>query len=326
MGGYDQSRFISNNVSFSFGSDDSRRLTLVIQSITATNTLHGAVEPLSSGILALIDSTVPHIWLPTSACAVFERAFGLIYDNTTDLYIINDTTHEHLQRLNPKVTLKLGNSVSEGDTVAIQLPYGAFDLQASLPIYANETNYFPLRRAMNESQFTLGRTFLQEAYVTADYERMNFSVGQAVHTDNRKPQIIMINSNNNTANKPTGSVAMTRTSSSNLNPGQISGIALGSLALVVVVAVFGLLFVRHKRQQRRVETNTKALAELPTTKPPPSMPNSITGPSPKRDLSTINTVFGELPVYSQNNQRYRSLTRTGAQELLGSPAAAELES
>jgi hypothetical protein len=72
---------------------------------------------------------------------------------------------DHVPAMNPVLTFMLGNTVDGGQTVSIDLPYNAFDLQADYPIYPNATNYFPLRRASNDTQYTLGRVFLQEAYV-----------------------------------------------------------------------------------------------------------------------------------------------------------------
>jgi hypothetical protein len=82
---------------------------------------------------------------------------------------VNDTIHSSLQSLNPSVTFKLGNTISGGPTIEIKLPYNAFDLQASWPIYPNATNYFPLRRAANDTQYIIGRTFLQEAFATLEF-------------------------------------------------------------------------------------------------------------------------------------------------------------
>ena len=163
LGGYDASRFVPNNVSFPFSSFDEARLTLAIQEITASNTPNGVVSLLPTGILSLIDSTLPYIWLPQDACDLFEQAFHLVYDNATDLYLVNDTIHSQLQQLSPSITFKLGTEVIGGEFVDIVLPYGAFDLQASYPIYPNATNYFPIRRAANATQYTIGRAFLQEA-------------------------------------------------------------------------------------------------------------------------------------------------------------------
>ncbi|KAK2628788.1 hypothetical protein QTJ16_001891 [Diplocarpon rosae] len=192
LGGYDASRFVPNNVTFAFNQDDSRPLTVGVQAIQAKNTLLGTVSLLPSGILALIDSTVPEIWLPATACTIFESAFGLQYDPHTDRYLVNTTTHASLTSLDPVLSFKLGNLAEGGEAVIISLPYKAFDLQASWPIYANATNYFPLRRAANDSQYTMGRTFLQEAYVIADYERSNFSVSQCLFQENNPQRLVGI--------------------------------------------------------------------------------------------------------------------------------------
>lgn len=166
LGGYDASRFTPNNMTFPFSQDDSRSLTVGLQAIEATNTLLGVASLLPVGILSLIDSTVPEIWLPVSACTIFEKAFGLQFDPHTNRYLVNESIHSQLTSLNPVLTFRLGNAISGGESIDITLPYQAFDLQATYPIYPNATNYFPLRRAANDSQYTLGRTFLQEAYVT----------------------------------------------------------------------------------------------------------------------------------------------------------------
>jgi hypothetical protein len=164
LGGYDAARFTPNNLSFPFSADDSRVLTVGLQTIMATNTLQGVMSLLPQGILSLIDSTVPEIWLPENACTIFEQAFGLQFDPHTNLYLVNDTIHSALQSLNPSLTFTLGNARSGGPSIEITMPYSAFDLQANWPIYPNATNYFPLRRAANDSQYTLGRAFLQEVY------------------------------------------------------------------------------------------------------------------------------------------------------------------
>jgi hypothetical protein len=150
LGGYDNSHFVPNNMTFSFSADDSRPLTLAVQAIQATSTLQGTMSLLPSGILSLIDSTVPEIWLPIAACKIFETAFGLQFDPTTDRYLVNDSVHDSLLSMNPTVSFKLGNTVDGVESVTVSLPYKAFDLQASWPIYANATNYFPLRRAFND--------------------------------------------------------------------------------------------------------------------------------------------------------------------------------
>lgn len=168
LGGYDTSRLIPNDIDFKFAPDISRDLVVGLQSITFSDSKTTDRRLLSEGILTFIDSTVPHIWLPQDACTLFEDAFGITYNDTVDRYLVNDTLHEKLQSQNASVTFVLGNNINGGTTVNITLPYAAFDLQAfDLQVNGSTVNgtenYFPLRRAANETQYTLGRTFLQEA-------------------------------------------------------------------------------------------------------------------------------------------------------------------
>ena len=166
FGGYDASRFIPNNVSFSLAPDISRDLVVGLQSISSASTSNSAMQSqhlLPSPILTFIDSTLPYIYLPIESCQAFERTFNLSWDDTAGMYWVNDNLHQNLLAANPNITFTLGNSKTGGPTVDIVLPYASFDLEAKHPLAPNTTRYFPIQQAVNESQYTLGRTFLQEA-------------------------------------------------------------------------------------------------------------------------------------------------------------------
>ena len=83
-------------------------------------------------------------------------------------------------------TFTIADLPGSSNAVDIKIPYAGFNLQLSFPypglganLSSPATNYFPLRIAANSTQYTIGRTFLQEAYLTVDYERRNFSISQA---------------------------------------------------------------------------------------------------------------------------------------------------
>lgn len=269
LGGYDSSRFTANDQTFPFNADDSKVLTLGVQRITAMNTLKGSVSLLDNQVLSLIDSTVPHIWLPREACDRFQEAFGLTYDPHTDLYLVNDTIHEQLQQLQPGITFSLGNENNPAKLVTIGLPYGAFDLQASHPIYENATNYFPIRRAANDTQYTLGRAFLQEAYVIADYERSNFSVHQALFESPMPEQnIISIltpseSQNPSDPSNPSNS-SIPQSSSGGLPKGAAIGIGVGVGILVLILALIAFIF--YKRRKAAKNKDQQENSDIP---PPP---------------------------------------------------------
>ncbi|KAF7449165.1 Asp domain containing protein [Pyrenophora tritici-repentis] len=244
LGGYDSTRFKANanDFSFTFSQDPSRLLTVGVDSIMATNTLKGTFSLTSGAHLSVIDSTVPHLWLPKDVCAEFETAFGLTYDPKTDLYLVNDTMHRQLISNNPTITIKLVNSLQDTtiNYTNIELPYAAFDLQASYPYYPNATNYFPIRRAANESQYVLGRTLLQEAYLIVDYERANFTVAQAVFPNPMlAANVVTITPTSNSSSTRPSSTSSPSSSSSDLARGAIVGLAIGVI-MALVLAVFNI--------------------------------------------------------------------------------------
>ena len=138
-----------------------------IQSILMSDsTTHNPTNLLQAPILSFIDSTIPHIWLPLESCQAFEDAFGIVWDPYSQLYLVNDTTHDSLLVSNASITFQISaDTTSTTEFLDIVLPYASFDLEVAdtYPNVNSTTRYFPLKRAANESQYTLGRTFLQEA-------------------------------------------------------------------------------------------------------------------------------------------------------------------
>ncbi|CAD0109001.1 unnamed protein product [Aureobasidium uvarum] len=273
LGGYDQSKFEPTNLTMPFGADVSRDLLVGVQSIKTGN---AGLSNSSDAFYALIDSTVAYLYLPESVCTAFENAFGLVYDEYYQYYLVNDTMHTSLLALNKSVTFTLGQSTSGGQTTEITLPYAAFDLEIAFPYVANSTRYFPLKRAANDTQYTLGRTFLQEAYVVADYERRNFTVAPCVWEQNSASEIRTIFS-------PDSKFSFGG-KSSGISGGAIAGIVIGVLAIIAILAG-ALWFMRRKKQQKKyaaVELEAKSLAAAQT----PSGPSSPMKEDPHAGVNT----------------------------------------
>jgi hypothetical protein len=235
FGGYDASRFLTNSATFMLNEDTTRDIVVAVQSIFVSGA--NIATLLTEPIFAFIESTDPNIWLPESACMAFEKAFGLELDNTTNLYLINDTHYTNLLAAEPVVTFRLADSLSGGSTVDITLPFSAFALPATYPAVSKPSYYFPLRKAHNQTQYTLGRTFLQEAYLTVDYERRNFSVSQATFVDGATSIITPIFSPSLTSNithLTTSSANPPTDHSSGLTPGPIAGIVISVIFLLIL--------------------------------------------------------------------------------------------
>lgn len=161
FGGFDSSKFESaNGISIPMN-QTYNTLPVGLKAIHMNNAADASLLP--NEIQAMVETTTPHIWLPLEACSLFEKAFGIVYNSTVNRYLVNETLHRRLQSENPSVSFILGSVSTGGPTVNVTLPYGSFDLELGPPIVNETQKYFPLRRADNESQYTLGRTFLQEA-------------------------------------------------------------------------------------------------------------------------------------------------------------------
>jgi hypothetical protein len=238
LGGYDTSRFEANNVSFAFAADFSRDLTVHLQSVSY-DTL-GSSPLLTESIPFFINSLVTHLWLPVEVCERFETAFNLTWNDTAQLYLIDDEAHSRLSSLNPSLTFTLGNADSEGDSIEITMPYGAFDLSGKSPFVNPPSRYFPLKRAEEVNQYTLGRVFLQGAYVVADYERQTFSVSQALLPDASRHSNATI-----VAIEPLGA-----RKSSGPDVGTIAGAVVGAVVGLLIVAGAVFWWVRRRNPRK----------------------------------------------------------------------------
>lgn len=231
FGGYDTSRFQANDVQFRLSADVTRDIVVGLQSIIYSGTSTLALLP--TPIYAFIESTDPNIWLPKDACILFEQAFGLTWDNNISKYLMDEPLYTRNLAVNPTVTFRLALSTSGGSTASISFPFQAFALKAAYPFVSNSTYYFPLRRADKSTQYTLGRTFLQEAYLIVDYERGNFTVGQCTWNQGARPEIrtILPSSSTNGTTPGSGSSAV-----------PLGGIIGGVIGAVVVVLLGGFLY------------------------------------------------------------------------------------
>jgi len=263
LGGYDESRFnkpsaTAQTLTFPFYTDIARDLLVGISSITTSKTVSSSSESklLSDGIFAFIDTTLPYLWLPTSVCESFENAFGLTWNSTTELYTLNATQHSTLSKLDPTITFNLSPNLpasANDQSVSISFPYSAFDLNVSWPYAETSTYYFPLKRASNDTQFTLGRAFLQEAYLIADYERQNFSIWPCKwDAQTTKANIVPILSkdaktNSSSPNDGGGGETTSPSSGKGLGSGAIAGIAVGC-AIVGIVAIIALWIYLRRRK------------------------------------------------------------------------------
>jgi hypothetical protein len=263
LGGYDANRFIPHNITFELNPYKQPEAFLNSISVTSTsptgNLPNWSSNPLqllgpADGVYVIIDSSTPFLWLPESTCESFARALDLTYNDSLALYTFdgNASTRADIQNWNLSFTFSLSDTSNPSPIVNITLPYAAFDLQLSYPYIPNTTYvtgnkyYLPLRQAANETQYTIGRAFLQEAYLITDYDRNNFSIHQALHPADPIGNTSIIDILK--PGTPPSSVSVQATSSVLSKP-VIIGIAVGSAALLFALI---LIFIYYRYRKRRL--------------------------------------------------------------------------
>jgi hypothetical protein len=268
LGGYDANRFVPHNVTFNL--NPSKFPETYINSIYVYSTTPGSnwstpVKLLSSTdrVTAIIDSSTPYLWLPQSVCDSFAQTLGLTYNNTLDLYTFdrNASQRDALRNANITFTVTLSDTSTAPDTINITLPYAAFDQQLSFPAIPNTTYgtaaaskyYFPIKRATGAAQYTIGRVFLQEAYLITDYERNTYSVHQAVHTTDPIGNTSIVNINqpsDSTFSSPPGTGSgSSGNSKRGMAIGAIVGIVVGAVVLIALSAFIIFYFCRRNKKR-----------------------------------------------------------------------------
>lgn len=252
FGGYDAAKFAENNITFTMAGDNLRDLIVTMRGISV-----GGKPLLETPEFAFIDSAVAELWLPVAVCEAFEKEFGLQLDEKSGYYLLNSTTHADLIERKPEFRFTLSNQKDSNanETLDIVLPYAAFDFNISAPLLPNRTeHYFPIRRA-NEGRYVLGRTFLQEAYITAHYGDRAFNVSQCVFEDGTGSQIIALPEK--LQSSPLTPILTPAASNKKLSTGAIVGIVIAVLAVLFMVAAW--LIIRRRKKSRRDDTRNQAV-------------------------------------------------------------------
>lgn len=232
------------------------------------NTNPSSLLNASQADLFTIDSSTPFLWLPEPVCDALATALNLTYNETLQLYVFsNDTSPELLTSWNLTFTFSLSNLPGSSDNIELTIPYDAFNLQLSYPfphLDANfsspPTNYFPVRRAANTTQYTIGRAFLQETYLTVDYERNSFYLSQAVFSPEALGNVNLLAITRPADSTWPGSVTASR--HDGLSTGAKAGVGVGAAAGAVVAVLCLLLFyVRRRRALNGGDDGSKSAQE-----------------------------------------------------------------
>lgn len=272
LGGYDENRMIRNEVVFPFHEDVELVHTVWVESINWVDKLKGNIsfDVSQTNYTSHIDSTRPFIYLPPVIYDKLSENLDLQYDNQTKSLIVPDEKQMEFKIRDPIMSFTvtpLNRDKIPNKSVTIQIPYSSLLLKMDYPIAKKNQSvrYVPIRKASDSSQYVLGRTFLQNAYIVSDYERGSFSIHQAklqegIASDPLIRPILTKNTN-------LGTLDSWKSAKKSLSKQALAGIVTGAIILTLLLfsIIFWLIYKRRQKQRIKQTSNMEKpqIEELP---------------------------------------------------------------
>jgi Eukaryotic aspartyl protease len=326
LGGYDKTRFTKNNVSFSMGTNDRGDLMVPVQKMELISPSGDTFNSIfitdqESELWATIDSSQPYLYLPIEICNKIAQAFDLTWDPESDHYFFSNNTNPRQQQ-NLSLSFQIGSSTDTSSTVNITLPYGSL----KKPYYVQITPlnagryYFPMRNATNPGHYILGRTFLQDAYLVADYERNTFSLHEVVwpESDALARSLIQPIPSISSSSKSTfdaysdNTVPPPTKGKPPMSKATIAAIAIGVFILLVMAVLALLCFRRHSRRRsskkdyQSEETKVLQVGEMDSNHLHES------AGLPIQEMDTVESTVSEMAGGSGSSRRFDERVKLGS--------------
>ncbi|KAI6091285.1 acid protease [Hypoxylon rubiginosum] len=201
FGGYDQNRIVGEVLSFE--DDYTKAITLKDISIKVMDgsspwefeSLGGLLASGNStinsgGVQVSVDGCSPYLTLPKSTCDAIAKQLPVTYNEDLGLYFWNTDDAKYSQIVSSPSILEfvfIGDSNTQN--VSISVPFRHLNLTLSAPLVDDPTPYFPCYTGPAK-QFTLGRAFLQDAFVGANWGTKSWWLAQAPGPNIPSPSVV----------------------------------------------------------------------------------------------------------------------------------------
>ncbi|KAK1691186.1 aspartic peptidase domain-containing protein, partial [Colletotrichum godetiae] len=331
FGGYDQNR-LAGEVLASDGDYTDNPITLrdiSIEVIQGDGLLAAGNNSIQNGLLVSIDGCAPYITLPKSTCDNIVSHLPVTYDTHLGLYLWDTESAAYTRIVSSASTLSFTFlSGTNTEPLTIRVPFLHLNLTLSEPLTEKPTPYFPCFNS-GSGRYALGRAFLQDAFLGANWGQSKWWLGQApgpniqlsssVVAIEEADTVIKTGENdweeswkgvwkvlgpdNDSGTSPTESPADNRQPTSapatTISTGAIAGIAIGGAAVLVT---FGLgIFSWRRRSRKRGRESTKE-REPPQHKHDGSQYDSR--PPPQTEPVEV---YGSIPTYKGRNKNGKQL-------------------
>lgn len=271
----------------------------------------------------------PYLALPNSTCAAIMKDLPVTYNAKYGLYFWNVDAPQYTRIINSPTYLSFTFRASESITanLTINVPFRLLDMTLEAPLIKEPTTYFPCQPPQRGNQHSLGRAFLQAAFIGVDWSRGGkWFLAQAPgpntsSTPSAAPYPDIFSNSSSSSNKwsdtwegywtPLAEItnssapktpstqntgpsetARAKATSSTLTTGAKVGIGIGSAAFVgIMILIFCLL-----RRRRRVRKVSALPSSTPiSTSPQAELENESTQiipEAPGREPAEIYTTGG----------------------------------
>lgn len=187
FGGYDKGRMIGQTTSFA---DDVQLLDIVFGVQTGASPL-----PFESKNQLLVtnmsqpgqiqvgpDPLSPYMYLPKQTCDAIIDGLPISFDDKSKYYLwnTNDPNFQKLVTSPAYLGFQFPPAPGDTDNVVIKVPFALLNLTLTPPIVSSPTQYFPcMPDAPQSGTYTLGRSFLQAAFLGRNWNRKTTWLAQA---------------------------------------------------------------------------------------------------------------------------------------------------
>ncbi|KAH6896771.1 hypothetical protein B0T10DRAFT_556640 [Thelonectria olida] len=134
---------------------------------------------IGSSLKVLVDGCSPYLTLPKSTCEAISSYLPIYYNENLGLYLWNTTSDKYHQIVSSASALSFSFIAdSNTDPITIRVPFMHLNLTLETPLSDNPKPYFPCH-VNGGDRYTLGRAFLQDAFIGANWKVGKWWMAQA---------------------------------------------------------------------------------------------------------------------------------------------------
>ncbi|MCJ1265655.1 hypothetical protein MMC22_005535 [Lobaria immixta] len=258
-------------------------------SFTSRDRLLTDVSSSAPSISVTMDPSAPYLALPNSTCAAIAKNIPVTYQTKYGLYFwnVDDVQYQRIVTSPSYLSFTFRASGPSITRLVIKVPFKLLNLTLEAPLIDKPTFYFPCQPPQDSSTYSLGRAFLQAAFlgVNWDEEPPTWYLAQAPgpNTSSSPFQIdfgdnvaasstaswndtwegswIPLADNSSKPNQTSSGDSPNSSGSSSskrgLTAGAKAGIAIGCAAIVIAV-LLGIVFYRRRSPESLKPTGSSS--------------------------------------------------------------------